>query len=131
MFKDILSFNGRIRRTEFGLIYLSYLLCLLVISIISENGNEWAGILILLPVYVVIVAGIKRCHDRGNSGWWMLIPFYGFVMLFGDSDYGPNEYGDNPKGQGNDEFIDPFAPQYNKAKDVFAENETMDNSSNQ
>ncbi|MGE6219179.1 DUF805 domain-containing protein [Nubsella zeaxanthinifaciens] len=131
MFKDILSFNGRIRRTEFGLIYLLYLLCLLTIGIISQSGNEMAGLLILFPFYLLIVAGIKRCHDRGNSGWWMIIPFYGFVMLFGDSDYGPNEYGDNPKRQGNEPFIDPFAPQYDKVKDVFAEEAPTDNYLNQ
>lgn len=130
MFKDILSFHGRIRRTEFGLTYLIYLFCLLIVTIISDNENDWVGVLILLPAYVVIVAGIKRCHDRGNSGWWILIPFYIFVMLFGDSDYGPNEYGDNPKGQGNEAFVDPFALNYDKSKDVFAEGETTDSSSN-
>jgi uncharacterized membrane protein YhaH (DUF805 family) len=131
MFKDILAFNGRIRRTEYGLINLMYFLCLLIVTVISENGNDWANVLILLPLYLVIVAGIKRCHDRGNSGWWIIIPFYGFVLLFGDSDYGPNEYGDNPKGQGNEAFVDPFAPQCDKSKDAFADNETNDNFSNQ
>ena len=39
----------------------------------------------------------KRCHDRGNSGWYQIIPFYVFVLMFGGSDEGSNEYGDNPK----------------------------------
>jgi hypothetical protein len=54
-----------------------------------------------------------------------------FVMLFGDSDYGPNEYDDNPKGQGNKTFIDPFAPNYDTNKDVFTEKETTDSFLNQ
>jgi uncharacterized membrane protein YhaH (DUF805 family) len=53
-----------------------------------------------------LAQGAKRCHDRGNSGWYLLIPFYVFWMLFADSDIGANEYGLNPKGIGNDNEID-------------------------
>ena len=50
--------------------------------------------------------GAKRCHDRGASGWFQIIPFYVFWMLFADSNYGMNEYGANPKGFGNIDEID-------------------------
>ena len=40
---------------------------------------------------------IKRCHDLGNSGWFQLIPLYGFWMIFQDGIKGNNEYGINPK----------------------------------
>lgn len=42
---------------------------------------------------------VKRCHDRGNSGWYQLIPFYVLVMLFGDGDDYDNGYGPDPKGR--------------------------------
>jgi len=45
-----------------------------------------------------VAQAAKRCHDRNNSGWWKLIPFYGFWMLFADGDIGDNDYGENPKG---------------------------------
>ncbi|RDC57953.1 DUF805 domain-containing protein [Pedobacter chinensis] len=109
MFKDPFSFYGRIRRTEYALTTIGYFFILFIISALAENaGQEWMGILILLPVYLMISQGVKRCHDLGRSGWWIIIPFYGFVMLFGPGDYGPNEYGDNPKGEGNDIYQDPF-----------------------
>lgn len=63
--------------------------------------------LLMIPMYWFMFAqGAKRCHDRGNSGWFQLIPFYSLWMLFGDSEPGTNEYGPNPKGIGNREMED-------------------------
>jgi len=114
MFKSVFSFEGRIRRTEYA---LSRIFCLISIGIIvaaAEGGSEAFGILMLIPAYILIVQSAKRCHDRGNSGWWMLIPFYGIILFFGPGDYGPNEYGDNPKGEGNDDpyYGTDFNPQF-------------------
>ncbi|MDT7831246.1 DUF805 domain-containing protein [Flavobacteriaceae bacterium S356] len=104
MFKDIFSFKGRIRRLEYGLTYLFLAILSTIIDGILEYYNyHWAFSLYNIPVFWVSIAqGAKRCHDRGNSGWYQLIPFYVFWMLFANSDYGPNDYGPNPKGEGND-----------------------------
>ncbi|WP_082018703.1 DUF805 domain-containing protein [Pedobacter kyungheensis] len=117
MFKSVFSFEGRIRRTEYA---LSRIFCLVLIGIIAaaaEGGSEALCVLMLIPAYILIAQSAKRCHDRGNSGWWMLIPFYGWILFFGESDYGPNEYGDNPKGEGNDDpyYGTHFNPQFNVA----------------
>ncbi len=63
------------------------------------------GLLVLIPT---IAVSIRRLHDTGKSGWWLLIGvipivnFIGiFVLLFfyvQDSQLGDNEYGENPKG---------------------------------
>jgi uncharacterized membrane protein YhaH (DUF805 family) len=113
MFKDIFSYKGRIRRLEYGLTYLGYsILTSLSEYFTSYSDSLIAGIIhlaIVLPmVWILIVQGAKRCHDRGNSGWYQIIPFYVFWMLFANSDDGPNEYGDNPKGIGN----------YNEMEDI-------------
>ena len=74
MFKSPFSFNGRIRRLEFGLsilIYYAYLFLSMGLAI----GEEF--FVVMIPAYWFILAqGSKRCHDRGNSGWYQLIPFY-------------------------------------------------------
>ncbi|MEG0928072.1 MULTISPECIES: DUF805 domain-containing protein [Chryseobacterium] len=113
MFKAPFSFDGRIRRTEYGLSYLIYLVFSVPFNIYFQTTPEPSGMVmlfffvLLIPfLWFLLAQGSKRCHDRGNSGWYQLIPFYGLWMLFADSDHGSNQYGPNPKGQGN---FDPIS----------------------
>jgi uncharacterized membrane protein YhaH (DUF805 family) len=108
MFKKTFSFEGRIRRAEYGLSYLIYIgVAITMASILDETDESALFCLAFIPLFWFMIAqGAKRCHDRGNSGWFQLIPFYGLFMLFGDSDDGENEYGPNPKGIGNHDDID-------------------------
>lgn len=108
MFKAPFSFDGRIRRTEIGLTYIIYGVSAIIIGLlmdISENFS-FIGILFIPVIWFMWAQNAKRCHDRGNSGWYQLIPFYGLWMLFADSEIGENEYGLNPKGIGNTNEID-------------------------
>jgi uncharacterized membrane protein YhaH (DUF805 family) len=107
MFKQPFSFDGRIRRTEFGLSYIIYIVAAVVIgALMSIDGSfSLLGLLFIPAIWFLLAQGAKRCHDRGNSGWYLLIPFYVFWMLFADSDIGANEYGLNPKGIGNENEI--------------------------
>ena len=99
MFRAPFSFDGRIRRLEYG---LSYMVSYFLLQVFSVMFIE-IPIMILICVFVYmwfnLAQGAKRCHDRGNSGWFQLIPFYGLWMLFGDGDTGENQYGINPKGR--------------------------------
>lgn len=103
MFKRVFSFKGRIRRTEFGLSYIIFLAWYLVFVAVTEMNdvNPVLALFIILtivPAYWFLWAqGAKRCHDRGNSGWYQIIPFYFLVMIFGGSEDGINDYGTNPK----------------------------------
>jgi len=103
MFSHPFSFQGRIRRLEYGLsVIIIYAYCFLI-QIFVDISPEAAGIIALLtivPLYWFMWAqGAKRCHDRGNSGWYQIIPFYGLWMLFGDGDECENDYGFDPKGR--------------------------------
>lgn len=103
MFKRPFSFHGRIRRLEYGLSILLFYLYAIVAGFVLgliTNGNfsEGAIYVCLIPGYWFLWAqGAKRCHDRNNTGWYQIIPFYAFWMLFADGDEGENDYGDNPK----------------------------------
>ena len=108
MFKKPFSFQGRIRRTEFGLSYLIYIVGAGIIGNVDDfTGSGAALALLYIPmIWFLLAQGVKRCHDRGSSGFFLLIPFYLFWMLFADSITGENEYGPNPKGIGNYDEID-------------------------
>ena len=111
MFKNPFSFNGRIRRSEYGISLIIYVLAAstvqLIFSAVGIDDPSILFFLFLIPVlWFMLAQGAKSCHDRGNAGWYQLIPFYGLWMLFADSDHGQNEYGPNPKGLGNLDEID-------------------------
>ncbi len=108
MFSRPFSFKGRIRRTEYGIttiigFIISMLMEVMINSIESSNYDISDGIIvlyliILVPyVWFMWAQGAKRCHDRGNSGFYQLIPFYVFLMLFAEGDPQENEYGNSPK----------------------------------
>jgi uncharacterized membrane protein YhaH (DUF805 family) len=105
MFQNSFSFDGRIRRLEYALSCLIYAGAEFFVTIIVLNGlteqpiTSFMAICAYIPaIWFMLAQGAKRCHDRGNSGIWQIIPFYGLWMLFADGDLGRNEYGANPKG---------------------------------
>jgi uncharacterized membrane protein YhaH (DUF805 family) len=112
MWKNTFSFEGRIRRTEYGLTFLivvfgrTILIMLLAGIMVGSGSRNMEGYTVLsyflsIPfLWFFWAQGAKRCHDMGKSGWWQLIPFFPLVMIFKEGDSHTNEYGDNPKGNG-------------------------------
>jgi uncharacterized membrane protein YhaH (DUF805 family) len=96
MFSKPFSYKGRIRRLEYGITFIVMYIGFAAIGGMAV-GEETLAILIIPLYWVVLVQGAKRCHDLGNSGWYQLIPFYFFWMIFAKGDDGRNEYGANPK----------------------------------
>ena len=66
----------------------------------SQISEAYAVIylLSLFPmIWILYAQGAKRCHDRGNSGWFQIIPFYVFWMIFAEGESNTNQYGESPK----------------------------------
>ena len=105
MFRRPFSFKGRIRRLEYGISYIIYIVWYVVTMLVLEESEEspllsiLAYLSIIACYWFLLAQGVKRCHDRGNSGWYLLIPFYILFMLFGKGEEGINEYGNNPKNK--------------------------------
>lgn len=99
------DFSGRARRSECWFAYLAYFLVAIVASIISTAiDNKIPMYLVDLAAFLPMLgAGVRRLHDTGRSGWWMLIALtvIGIVVLIvfyvTDSESGTNAYGPSPK----------------------------------
>lgn len=110
---DYTNFSGRARREEY---WTFQIINTLIIIVLFMFGLILPVLFILPLVYVLVVVIpslsvlVRRLHDINLSGWWVLIkfvPWLGgialFVMTCIDSSYGPNQFGDNPKGIGMEE----------------------------
>ena len=98
--KNYINFNGRARRKEFWMFTLVHL----VIIFLSLFMGPIPFILyMLLTIMPAVGVGIRRLHDTGRSGWWILaanvpilfVVYYYYMILEGDE--GANIYGDSPK----------------------------------
>ena len=99
MFSSPFSFDGRIRRTEYGISFIIYVIAAAFVNAIVESGEvPIIGLAYIPMLWFLWAQGAKRCHDVGNNGWWQIIPFYVFWLLFQVGQPGLNEYGQNPKG---------------------------------
>jgi len=106
-FTKYAQFNGRSSRKEFWLWFLLQLIAGFVFGMASATAPELGGILTTLWAVISFIPGIavtiRRLHDTGHSGWYLLlflIPIVGpIILLFFylmKSQSGSNKYGENP-----------------------------------
>lgn len=109
VFSKYAVFKGRARRSEY---WWFVLFCFIVTAILSAIGSYIFGdgdnylvtafdVAVFLPSLGV---GMRRMHDIGKSGWWILIgliPIVGLIIMIvwcaRDGEPGSNQYGVNPK----------------------------------
>lgn len=97
--KQFATFSGRARRKEFWYFVLVYFWLELAVIIVFAPLLPLVQLTLLLPLLAVTV---RRLHDRGHSGWWVLISFVPFgilgltVVLALKGDEGTNDYGTDP-----------------------------------
>lgn len=106
--KDYTKFDGRAHRTEFwmfSLINFLIMILLAVVEIFIGTAGTLGTIYALGVLLPNLAVSVRRLHDTGRSGWWLLItliPLVGFIVFIVfaalDGQPGDNEYGPNPWG---------------------------------
>lgn len=102
MFDFLFNFNRRVARLPYFLALLSILAIFLILIFLVKNISViYAGLLVCL--YSTVVIQVKRWHDIGLSGWFILLSFIpligivsGLYCLFKGGEKGANKYGIAP-----------------------------------
>ena len=127
----LLSFEGRVNRKRYWLTIIGLTVAVIILIVIAGlldsvlgtqinfgdttvntlNGPVAVPIqigVLTLIVYVLqlwpgLALAVKRCHDRGRSGWFLLLQFIPLVniwvvieILFLKGTTGPNRFGPDP-----------------------------------
>lgn len=111
--KKYAVFNGRARRKEYWFFVLFNFLVAVALGIVDslagsynpEVGMGLLGTVYALAVFIPSIAVfVRRLHDTGRSGWWILIAFIPLigalvllVFMLLDSEDKENKYGPSPK----------------------------------
>lgn len=54
------------------------------------------GIFSLVVLVPSLSVAVRRMHDVGKSGWFILVPIYNFVLAVTEGDKGENRFGSVP-----------------------------------
>lgn len=104
--KNYAVFSGRARRKEYWNFFLFNLIVALLLGIVevvlgiaSNTDQSVLGNIYGLAVFCPSVAvGVRRMHDSGHHGLWLIVPIANLIFALQDSEPGTNQYGPNPKG---------------------------------
>ena len=111
--KKYAVFSGRARRKEYWFFVLFNIIISIILAVIDgvtgtldpASGMGLLGLIYTLAILIPALAvSVRRLHDTGRSGWWLLIlliPLIGTIVILifmvQDSKPEENQYGPNPK----------------------------------
>ncbi len=117
-FQNFANFNGRATRREYWMFLLFNILigiaCFAAdIALMATIGIGGLNLIYMLAALIPgISVTVRRLHDTGRSGWWILVglvPLVGLLLLVFmcmDSEPGTNQFGANPKAQSAGETVE-------------------------
>tara|TARA_B110000238_G_scaffold141602_1_gene152786 strand:+ start:1608 stop:1946 length:339 start_codon:yes stop_codon:yes gene_type:complete len=101
VFENYANFDGRARRSEYWYFVLLNTVFVILVSLLNPVLYGLYALLVLLPGLAV---SVRRLHDVGKSGVWLLIslvPIIGgiwlIILMATEGETECNMYGSNPK----------------------------------
>ena len=79
------DFKGRSNKLQYNSMLLFYILVDLFINLVNPNAQYLNLFIIALLFVPMLACQIRRSHDCGRSGWWVLVPFYSLYLMFKNS----------------------------------------------
>ncbi len=114
--KNSFNFSGRTSRREYWRGFLAFFLFNILLSLLApflmaatdsiEGLFIVSGLVLLIQIALMpacISLNVRRLHDVGKSGWWLLISltgigsFYLLYLFVQPGNYGNNQYGQDPR----------------------------------
>ncbi|WP_448168458.1 DUF805 domain-containing protein [Burkholderia ambifaria] len=113
VFNQYAKFEGRARRAEYWYFALLTGVVSIACQLLAAAGRESGAIPLLLAIVALVVSlalvlpslavTVRRLHDTGRSGWFLLIafiPLIGGILLLvwmcSRGTNGPNRFGTDP-----------------------------------
>mgnify|MGYP006430603107 CR=1 FL=1 len=112
--RNAFDFQSRSRRKEYWYFVLmqffigvGFTVLQMIVGFNSVTANLLAGLSALVSLLLFVpglAVAVRRLHDVGRSGWWLLlaiVPLIGPIVLIvwfaTDGESNPNQWGPNPK----------------------------------
>jgi uncharacterized membrane protein YhaH (DUF805 family) len=102
--KKYAVFQGRARRKEYWYFFLLNVIIAFCLGFLEGimRINYASGHSILADIYQLAVllpsigVAIRRMHDVGKSGWFILVPIYNLILAIKPGDKAENRFGADP-----------------------------------
>lgn len=78
-FKRYAEFSGVSSRSQYWYFILGTTVASLIIQALL--GDFGGNVFTLATIIPTIAVAIRRMHDVGKSGWFILVPLYNFILL--------------------------------------------------
>jgi uncharacterized membrane protein YhaH (DUF805 family) len=101
------GFSGRASRSEYWWFILATYIGAFPLGFVDAILFGWeyddpmwlSNIYNLALILPTLAAAVRRIHDHGKSGWFILVPFYNLYLVIADGEGMPNAYGPVPTNQ--------------------------------
>ena len=78
-FNRYADFSGKSTRSQYWYFALGTTLITFAASLVA--GEMFGNFVALITILPSISTAVRRMHDVGKSGWFVLVPIYNFVLL--------------------------------------------------